>query len=86
MIKQEHISMYAKSSIRQYPDRICEFVVSRIENTFLEFRNITDTPNSGSKRTLTDEKKLDILLEIHKNLQGEFPPIMMLVKRLYCVF
>ncbi|KAJ8940613.1 hypothetical protein NQ318_004537 [Aromia moschata] len=52
----------------KYPDRrISQSSVSRIENKFREFGNITDIPKSGKKRTLDDEQKLDIMLDIHDN-------------------
>ncbi|KAJ8955583.1 hypothetical protein NQ318_001413 [Aromia moschata] len=41
--------------------------VSRIENKFREFGNVTDIPKSGRKRILDDEQKLDILLDIQDN-------------------
>ncbi|KAJ8939863.1 hypothetical protein NQ318_017141 [Aromia moschata] len=50
------------------PDRrISQSTVSRIENKFREFGNVTDIPKSGRKRILDDEQKLDILLDIHDN-------------------
>ncbi|KAJ8939287.1 hypothetical protein NQ318_014935 [Aromia moschata] len=46
----------------KYPDRrIYQSTVSRIENKFREFGNVTDIPKSGSKQ------KLDILLDIQDN-------------------
>ncbi|KAJ8952781.1 hypothetical protein NQ318_008098 [Aromia moschata] len=52
----------------KYPDRrISQSTVSRIENKFREFRNVTDIPKSGRKRILEDEQKLDILLDIQDN-------------------
>ncbi|KAJ8962669.1 hypothetical protein NQ318_001063 [Aromia moschata] len=52
----------------KYPDRrISMFAVSRIENKFREFGNVTDIPKSGRKRILDDEQKLDILLDIQDN-------------------
>ncbi|KAJ8961164.1 hypothetical protein NQ318_008845 [Aromia moschata] len=67
----------------KYPDRrISQSTVSRIENKFREFGNVTDIPKSGRKRILDDEQKLDILLDIfkiiHINLQDKLPPMMML--------
>ncbi|KAJ8962599.1 hypothetical protein NQ318_000992 [Aromia moschata] len=44
--------------------RISQSTVSRIENKFREFGNVTDIPKSGRKRILDDEQKLDILLDI----------------------
>ncbi|KAJ8952208.1 hypothetical protein NQ318_022658 [Aromia moschata] len=41
--------------------------VSRIENKFREFGNVTDIPKSGRNRILDDEQKLDILLDIQDN-------------------
>ncbi|KAJ8940702.1 hypothetical protein NQ318_009105, partial [Aromia moschata] len=53
----------------KYPDRrISQSTVSRIENKFREFGNVTDIPKSGRKRILDDEQKLDILLDIQDNL------------------
>ncbi|KAJ8942292.1 hypothetical protein NQ318_005610 [Aromia moschata] len=52
----------------KYPDRrISQSTVSRIENKFREFGNVTDIPKSGRKRILDDEQKLDILLYIQDN-------------------
>ncbi|KAJ8959214.1 hypothetical protein NQ318_022476 [Aromia moschata] len=52
----------------EYPDRrISQSTVSRIENKFREFGNVTDIPKSGRKRILDDEQKLDILLDIQDN-------------------
>ncbi|KAJ8944230.1 hypothetical protein NQ318_001650 [Aromia moschata] len=52
----------------KYPDRrTYQSTVSRIENTFREFGNVTDIPKSGRKRILDDEQKLDILLDIQYN-------------------
>ncbi|KAJ8933305.1 hypothetical protein NQ318_005158 [Aromia moschata] len=52
----------------KYPDcRIPQSTVSRIENKFREFGNVTDIPKSGRKRILDDEQKLDILLDIQDN-------------------
>ncbi|KAJ8948901.1 hypothetical protein NQ318_020486 [Aromia moschata] len=52
----------------KYPDRrISQSTVSRIENKFHEFGNVTDIPKSGRKRILDDEQKLDILLHIQDN-------------------
>ncbi|KAJ8962483.1 hypothetical protein NQ318_000871 [Aromia moschata] len=52
----------------KYPDqRISQSMVSRIENKFREFGNVTDIPKSGRKRILDDEQKLDILLDIQDN-------------------
>ncbi|KAJ8952118.1 hypothetical protein NQ318_018453 [Aromia moschata] len=52
----------------KYPDRrIFQSTVSRIENKFREFGNVTDIPKSGRKRILDDEQKLDILLDIQDN-------------------
>lgn len=52
----------------KYPDRrISQSTVSRIENKFREFGNVTDIPKSGRKRILDDEKKLDVLLDIQDN-------------------
>ncbi|KAJ8954135.1 hypothetical protein NQ318_005729 [Aromia moschata] len=52
----------------KYPDRrISQSTVSRIENKFREFGNVTDIPKSGRKRILDDEQKLDILLDIQDN-------------------
>ncbi|KAJ8955000.1 hypothetical protein NQ318_000432 [Aromia moschata] len=63
VIKQERRSRYAK-----YPDRrISQSTVSRIENKFREFGNVTGIPKSGRKRILDDEQKLDILLDIQDN-------------------
>ncbi|KAJ8947952.1 hypothetical protein NQ318_021049 [Aromia moschata] len=54
---------------KQYPDRrISQSTVSRIENKFREFGNVTDISKSGRKRILDDEQKLDILLDIQDNL------------------
>ncbi|KAJ8948684.1 hypothetical protein NQ318_004472 [Aromia moschata] len=47
--------------------RISQSTVSRIENKFREFGNVTDIPKSGRKRILDDEQKLDILLDIQDN-------------------
>ncbi|KAJ8959207.1 hypothetical protein NQ318_022469 [Aromia moschata] len=38
---------------------ISQSTVSRIENKFREFGNITEIPKSGRKRILDDEQKLD---------------------------
>ncbi|KAJ8950614.1 hypothetical protein NQ318_010813 [Aromia moschata] len=52
----------------KYPDRrISQSTVSRIENKFREFGNVTDIPKSGRKHILDDEQKLDILLDIQDN-------------------
>ncbi|KAJ8963249.1 hypothetical protein NQ318_018715 [Aromia moschata] len=52
----------------KYPDRcISQSTVSRIENKFREFGNVTDIPKFGRKRILDDERKLDILLDIQDN-------------------
>ncbi|KAJ8949639.1 hypothetical protein NQ318_010055, partial [Aromia moschata] len=52
----------------KYPDRrISQSTVSRIENKFREFGNVTDIPKSGRKRILDDGQKLDILLHIQDN-------------------
>ncbi|KAJ8951898.1 hypothetical protein NQ318_019876 [Aromia moschata] len=52
----------------KYPDRrISQSTVTRIENKFREFGNVTDIPKSGMKRILDDEQKLDILLDIQDN-------------------
>ncbi|KAJ8955625.1 hypothetical protein NQ318_001455 [Aromia moschata] len=52
----------------KYPDRcISQSTVSRIENKFREFGNVTDIPISGRKRILDDGEKLDILLDIQDN-------------------
>ncbi|KAJ8937411.1 hypothetical protein NQ318_012528 [Aromia moschata] len=52
----------------KYPDcRIFQSTVSRIENKFHEFGNVTDIPKSGRKRILDDKQKLDILLDIQDN-------------------
>ncbi|KAJ8957726.1 hypothetical protein NQ318_017624 [Aromia moschata] len=52
----------------KYPDRrISQSTVSRIENKFREFGNVTDIPTSGRKRILDDEQKLDILFDIQDN-------------------
>ncbi|KAJ8954440.1 hypothetical protein NQ318_011116 [Aromia moschata] len=52
----------------KYPDRhISQSTVSRIENKFREFGNVTDILKSGRKRILDDEQKLDILLDIQDN-------------------
>ncbi|KAJ8942742.1 hypothetical protein NQ318_007909 [Aromia moschata] len=52
----------------KYSDRrISQSTVSRIENKFCEFGNVTDIPKSGRKRILDDEQKLDILLDIQDN-------------------
>ncbi|KAJ8948249.1 hypothetical protein NQ318_013237 [Aromia moschata] len=52
----------------KYPDRrISQSTVSRIENKFREFGNVTDIPKSGRKRILDDKQKLDILLDIQDN-------------------
>ncbi|KAJ8941328.1 hypothetical protein NQ318_004772 [Aromia moschata] len=52
----------------KHPDRrISQSTVSRIENIFREFGNVTDIPKSGRKRILDDEQKLDILLDIQDN-------------------
>ncbi|KAJ8952554.1 hypothetical protein NQ318_006919 [Aromia moschata] len=52
----------------KYPDRrISQFTVSRIENKFREFQNVTDIPKSGRKRILDYEQKLGILLAIQDN-------------------
>ncbi|KAJ8961424.1 hypothetical protein NQ318_014671 [Aromia moschata] len=52
----------------KYPDRrISQSTVSRIENKFREFGNVTDIPKSNRKRILDDEQKLDILLDIQDN-------------------
>ncbi|KAJ8936679.1 hypothetical protein NQ318_023146 [Aromia moschata] len=52
----------------KYPDhRISQSTVSRIENKFREFGNVTDITKSGRKRILDDEQKLDILLDIQDN-------------------
>ncbi|KAJ8938686.1 hypothetical protein NQ318_015305 [Aromia moschata] len=52
----------------KYPERrISQSTVSRIENKFHEFGNVTDIPKSGRKRILDDEQKLDILLDIQDN-------------------
>ncbi|KAJ8958895.1 hypothetical protein NQ318_019663 [Aromia moschata] len=50
-----------------YADRVAVFTVSRIENKFREFGNVTDIPKSGRKRILDDERELDILLYIQDN-------------------
>ncbi|KAJ8952963.1 hypothetical protein NQ318_006580 [Aromia moschata] len=47
--------------------RISQSTVSRIENKFREFGNVTDIPKSGRKRILDDEQKWDILLDIQDN-------------------
>ncbi|KAJ8955691.1 hypothetical protein NQ318_008562, partial [Aromia moschata] len=52
----------------KYPDRrVSQSTVSRIENKFREFGNVTDIPKSGRKRILDDEQKLYILLDIQDN-------------------
>ncbi|KAJ8959229.1 hypothetical protein NQ318_022492 [Aromia moschata] len=52
----------------KYPDRrISQSTVSRIENKFREFGNVTDIPQSGRKRILDDEQEFDILLDIQDN-------------------
>ncbi|KAJ8960857.1 hypothetical protein NQ318_020155 [Aromia moschata] len=52
----------------KYPDRrISQSTVSRIENKFREFGNVTDIPKSGRKRILDNSQKLDILLDIKDN-------------------
>ncbi|KAJ8955259.1 hypothetical protein NQ318_000286 [Aromia moschata] len=52
----------------KYPDRrISQFTVSRIENKFREFGNVTNIPKAGRKRILDDEQRLDILLDIQDN-------------------
>ncbi|KAJ8960070.1 hypothetical protein NQ318_009512 [Aromia moschata] len=52
----------------KYPDRlISQSTVSRIENKFREFGNVTDIPKSGRKRILDTKQKLDILLDIQYN-------------------
>ncbi|KAJ8954308.1 hypothetical protein NQ318_005894 [Aromia moschata] len=52
----------------RYSDRrISHSTVSRIENKFCEFGNVTDIPKSGRKCILDDEQKLDILLDIQDN-------------------
>ncbi|KAJ8962116.1 hypothetical protein NQ318_018073 [Aromia moschata] len=52
----------------KYPyRRISQSAVSRIENIFREFGNVTDIPKSGRKRILDDEQKLEILLDIQDN-------------------
>ncbi|KAJ8954154.1 hypothetical protein NQ318_005748 [Aromia moschata] len=53
----------------KYPNRrrISQSTVSRTENKFREFGNVTDIPKSGRKRILDDEQKLDILLDIQDN-------------------
>ncbi|KAJ8954767.1 hypothetical protein NQ318_014874 [Aromia moschata] len=52
----------------KYPDRrISQSTVSRIENKFRAFGNVTDIPKSGRKRILDDEQKLDILVDIQDN-------------------
>ncbi|KAJ8950982.1 hypothetical protein NQ318_006366 [Aromia moschata] len=52
----------------KYPDRrISQSTVSRIENKFREFGNVTDIPKCGRKRILDDEQKWDILLDIQDN-------------------
>ncbi|KAJ8956063.1 hypothetical protein NQ318_016514 [Aromia moschata] len=44
----------------KYPDRrISQYTVSRIENKFCEFGNVTDIPKSDRKYILDDEEKLD---------------------------
>ncbi|KAJ8948035.1 hypothetical protein NQ318_003368 [Aromia moschata] len=51
-----------------YHDRcISQSTVSKIENKFREFGNVTDIHKSGRKRILDDEQKLDILLDIQDN-------------------
>ncbi|KAJ8961902.1 hypothetical protein NQ318_021520, partial [Aromia moschata] len=53
----------------KYPARrISQSTVSRIENKFREFGNVTDIPKSGRKCIFDDEQKLDILLDIQHNL------------------
>ncbi|KAJ8950117.1 hypothetical protein NQ318_017842 [Aromia moschata] len=57
------------NKMKEYPDRhISQSTVSRIENKFREFGNVTDIPKSGRKRILDDEQKFDILLDIQDNL------------------
>ncbi|KAJ8951891.1 hypothetical protein NQ318_019868 [Aromia moschata] len=52
----------------KYPNRrIFQSTVSRTENKFREFGNVTDIPKSDRKRILDDEQKLDILLDIQDN-------------------
>ncbi|KAJ8960535.1 hypothetical protein NQ318_013823 [Aromia moschata] len=52
----------------KYSDRrISQSMVSRIENKFCEFGNVTDIPKCGRKRILDDEQNFDILLDIRDN-------------------
>ncbi|KAJ8938412.1 hypothetical protein NQ318_011995 [Aromia moschata] len=71
VIKQERRSRYAKYSVLivpKYPERrISQTTISRIENKFREFGNVTDIAKSGRKRILDDEQKLDILIDIQYN-------------------